>query len=102
VRAKEILLLLALLAGCAAAPTWQPPTEEQMAAVKEGMSRAEVEKALGGAPDGGTERNRAGETVSAWRLQGAAAKGDTIYFQVHYRNGRVTRTTREGLWPQVP
>ena len=99
--AKKILLLLALAAGCATTPDWRPPTDAQMAAVKEGMSRSEVEKLLG-APDGGTER-RASEIVSAWRLQPAAgATADITYFQVHYRNSRVTRTTRARLYEPAP
>jgi hypothetical protein len=98
VKAKKILLLLALAAGCATTPDWRPPTDAQMAAVKEGMSRSEVEKILGREPDGGTER-KGSEIVSAWRLQPAAgATADIVYFQVHYRNSRVTRTTRARLY----
>lgn len=98
-KAKGILLLVALLAACAATPRWL--TEEQMAAVKPGMSRAEVERVLGGPPDGGTER-RSGEEIAAWRMRSDDAPYDAVYFQVHYRVGIVTRTTRALLYEAKP
>jgi hypothetical protein len=90
-----LLLLLLAAAGCGTAPRWQPPTEEQMAAVKAGMSPAEVRAALGGsAPDGGSSTSPQGETVSSWRIVQKGSVLHTAYFNVHYRDGKVVRTSR--------
>lgn len=92
-------LLVALLSGCAAMPSGEPLTEQRVAAVRNGMSTAEVEQLLG-RPDGGTATYASGETVSGWRLPvRGAGIGDgagirDAYFNVHYRDGKVARTSR--------
>ena len=85
------LLALALLAGCATLA--EPPSEARMAGVRNGMSAAEVEQLLG-RPDGGTATYMSGETVSGWRLPLRRAGIAAAYFNVHYRDGRVVRTSR--------
>ena len=63
----RVIVLLALLAGCAAAEVREPVSEAQMARVRNGMERAEVERLLG-VPNGGTATYGSGETVSGWVL----------------------------------
>ena len=89
---RKTLALLVLLGGCAAAPVAEPPREEQMAAVRAGMAPAQVEELLG-RPSGGTATYGSGETVSGWGLprQGVML---ISYFNVHYRDGKVARTSR--------
>lgn len=91
---RALLLLLALLAaGCGTVTRWTPPSDAQMAGVKAGMSPAEVQAALGSAPDGGNATSPQGETVASWRIPQAGVVR-TAYFNVHYRDGRVVRTSR--------
>lgn len=85
------LLALVFLAGCVTAA--QPLSEERMAAVRNGMSPGEVEQLLG-RPDGGTVRYMSGETVSGWRVPLLRGGASAAYFNVHYRDGRVVRTSR--------
>jgi len=88
----RVIVLLALLAGCAAAEVREPVSEAQMARVRNGMERAEVERLLG-APNGGTATYGSGETVSGWVLPVRRAGVRASYFNVHYRDGRVVRTS---------
>ena len=88
----RVVVLLALLVGCTAMEVREPVSEAQMANVRNGMERAEVERLLG-APTGGTETYRSGETVSGWILPVRRAGVRASYFNVHYREGRVVRTS---------
>ena len=89
---RKIVLLLALLAGCAASPYREPPGDAQMAAVRNGMSVAEVEQLLG-PPDGGTSVFGE-ETVTGWRTPVRGHGVRAAYFNVHFRGGKVVRTSR--------
>ena len=92
---RGILALLFLVAaGCGTMPRWQPPSEEQMASVKAGMTPAEVQAALGASADGGSSTSPQGETVSSWRIALRGGSLQTAYFNVHYRDGRAVRTSR--------
>ena len=90
---RFFLLLLVLLAGCTAVPSREPFSDERAAGVRNGMSTAEVEQLLG-RPDGGTVTYGSGETVSGWRVPVRGAGIRAAYFNVHYRDGRVVRTSR--------
>jgi len=70
----------------------EPPSEAQKASVRSGMERAEVERLLG-APNGGTQTYGSGETVSGWLLSGRRPGVRAAYFNVHYREGKVVRTS---------
>lgn len=99
---KSAVLILALLAGCASAtgPAGTPPSEERMAAVRAGMTPAEVEQILG-RPTGGTATYGAGEhseTVSGWSLP-TRGRVRAEYFNVHYLGGKVVRTSRSAEYP---
>ncbi len=89
---RVLVLLLALLAGCTAMEARPPLGEAQMAGVRPGMARAEVERLLG-TPTGGTATYGTGETVSGWILPVRRAGVRTSYFNVHYRDGSVVRTS---------
>jgi hypothetical protein len=93
VRALVLLVFLAA-AGCGTMPRWQPPSEAQMASVKAGMTPAEVQAALGASADGGSSTSPQGETVSSWRIALGGGSLQTAYFNVHYREGKVVRTSR--------
>jgi hypothetical protein len=93
---RRALLILALAASSAVAA----PSEEQMAAVRAGMTPAEVERVLG-QPDGGSStygRGDKAETVTAWRLP-VRGRVSAEYFNVHYRDGKVVRTSRNAEYP---
>ncbi|HZM34546.1 MAG TPA: hypothetical protein VFC18_08615 [Burkholderiales bacterium] len=92
---RTSILLVGLVAGCAAGTFEyrEPPNEAQMAAVKVGMAPAEVAQALGGQPDGGVSTFRSGETVESWMLPVRFGGIRAAYFNVHYRNGKVVRTS---------
>lgn len=96
---KSAVLILALLAGCASAtgPAGTPPSEERMAAVRAGMTPAEVEQILG-RPTGGTATYGGVETVSGWSLP-TRGRVRAEYFNVHYRGGKVVRTSRSAEYP---
>lgn len=96
---RKIVLALALLAGCVAYR--EPPSEAQMAAVRNGMSPAEVEQILG-APDGGTATYASGETVSGWKVPVRFAGIRFAYFNVHYRGSRVVRTSESYDYYSTP
>jgi hypothetical protein len=89
---KKFLLLL-LLVGCGTVQVDEPLSEERLAAVRNGMSAQEVERLLG-QPDGGTATYGSGETVSGWRVPVRGRGVWAAYFNVHYRDGRVVRTSR--------
>jgi hypothetical protein len=87
--------LLASAAGCAAGGTGQhrePPSAAQMASIQPGMERAEVERILG-APTGGVNTFKSGETVVAWLMAGKRPGVLRAYFNVHFRDGKVERTS---------
>jgi len=87
--------LFAAAAGCAAGGAGQhrePPSEAQMASIKAGMEPAEVERILG-APNGGVNTFKSGETVTAWLMAGKRPGVLRAYFNVHYREGKVVRTS---------
>ena len=88
----RVIALLALLVGCTAVEVRQPVSEAQITSVRNGMERAEVERLLG-VPNGGTATYGSGETVSGWILPGRRAGVRAAYFNVHYRDGRVVRTS---------
>ena len=90
---KTAALVLALLPGSALAmgAMVPPPTAEQMAAVRAGMTTAEVEQVLG-KPTGRTETYKH-ETVSGWMLT-PRGRARTDYFNVHYQEGKVARISR--------
>jgi len=93
---RSILLALALpvaLLACAVPTMSKAPSERAMARVQPGMSTAEVEQLLG-RPDGGTATYLSGETVSGWRVPLARGGATAAYFNVHYRDGKVVRTSR--------
>jgi hypothetical protein len=89
---KRYLVLAALIAGCAtAAPQQEPLGDDKKAAVRVGMSVAEVEQLLG--RPGSTENYKSGETVSGWRMPGKRAGVRNAWFNVHYRDGKVVKTS---------
>ena len=93
---KKALLILAL----AASPVLAAPSEDQMAAVRAGMTPAEVQLILG-QPDGGTAtygRGDNAETVTSWLLP-TRGRVRAEYFNVHYRGGKVVRTSRNAEYP---
>jgi len=97
---KRSILILALLAAAATGPAVAQPTEQQMGAVRTGMTPAEVEQVLG-QPTGGSSsygRGDSAETVIAWRLP-TRGRVSAEYFNVHYRGGKVVRTSRSAEYP---
>ena len=93
---RKALLILAL----AASPVLAAPTDEQMASVRAGMTPAEVQQILG-QPDGGTAtygRGDNAETVTSWLLP-TRGRVRAEYFNVHYRGGKVVRTSRNAEYP---
>ncbi|HKX39307.1 MAG TPA: hypothetical protein VJN20_11675 [Burkholderiales bacterium] len=101
---KKSILLAALLAGCAAGTFEyrEPPSEAQMAAIKVGMTSPEVAQALGGPPNGGVSTFRSGETVEGWMLPVRFGGIRAAYFNVHYRDGKVVRTSESYDYLSVP
>ncbi|HZM34545.1 MAG TPA: hypothetical protein VFC18_08610 [Burkholderiales bacterium] len=86
------VVLLGLLPGCGTAPAPQrAPSGEAMASVREGMTMEQVKAALGNPSDVNTYGGGV-ETVWSWRMGGAGASG--VWFNVHFRDERVTRTSR--------
>jgi hypothetical protein len=86
------VFLLASIPGCGTAPPPQrAPSAEAMASVREGMTMEQVEAALGKPTDVDTY-GKGVETVWSWRLAGAGASA--VWFNVHFRDGKVTRTSR--------
>lgn len=84
--------LLAAMAGCGTAPAPQrAPSGESMASVREGMTMEQVEAALGKPTDVDTY-GKGVETVWSWRVGGAGPSA--VWFNVHFRDGKVTRTSR--------
>jgi hypothetical protein len=84
--------LLAAIPGCGTAPAPQrAPGAEAMANVREGMTMEQVEAALGKPSDVDTY-GKGVETVWSWRIGGAGPSA--VWFNVHFRDGKVTRTSR--------
>ena len=76
------------------------PSEEQMGTVRAGMTPAEVQQILG-QPDGGSStygRGDNAETVTSWLLP-TRGRVRAEYFNVHYRGGKVVRTSRNAEYP---
>jgi hypothetical protein len=89
---KKYLVLAALVAGCAAAaPQQEALSDDKKAAVRVGMTVAEVEQLLG--KPGSTETYKSGETVSGWRMPGKRPGVRNAWFNVHYRDGKVVKTS---------
>jgi len=101
---RKLVVLVALLAGCAAVTSQyrEPPSEAQMTAVKVGMTSPEVAQALGGPPNGGVSTFRSGETVEGWMLPVRFGGIRAAYFNVHYRDGKVVRTSESYDYLSVP
>ena len=99
---KKSILLLALLAGCASVQYREPPTDAQRQAVRNGMTAAEVEQALGGPPTGRTESYASGETVAGWKIDTHFQGIRNAYFNVHYRDGAVVRTSESFDYLSMP
>jgi hypothetical protein len=102
-RKATIVLAALLLVGCAAASSQyrEPPTAEQMKAVRNGMTPAEVEQVLG-PPTGRTETYRSGETVTAWRMEARMQGIRNAWFNVHYRDGKVVKTSESFDYLSMP
>ena len=84
--------LITSIPGCSTAPAPQrAPSAEAMASVREGMTMEQVEAALGKPSDVGNY-GKGAEIVWSWRLAGAGAAA--VWFNVHFRDGRVARTSR--------
>jgi hypothetical protein len=99
---RKLILLVALLAGCAAGQYREPPSEAQMTSIKTGMAPPEVAQALGGPPNGGVSKFRSGETVESWLLPVRFGGIREAYFNVHYRDGKVVRTTESYDYLSMP
>lgn len=94
IRFVFLVLFSTVLLGCAApGPLPEPPSAQAMERVQPGMSTAEVEQLLG-RPDGGMATYGAGETVSGWRVPVRGHGIRAAYFNVHFRDGKVVRTSR--------
>ncbi|HZM35297.1 MAG TPA: hypothetical protein VFC18_12495 [Burkholderiales bacterium] len=94
-----VMLALAAWVGAAGQALAQP-SDQQMASVRSGMTPAEVRQILG-EPDGGTAtygRGAQAETVTSWLLP-TRGRVRAEYFNVHYRDGKVVRTSRNAEYP---
>jgi uncharacterized protein YcfL len=101
---KKLLALfvtLLLLAGCGTSQYREPPTEQQKKAVQVGMTPAEVEQVLGPAT-GRTESYRSGETVTGWRMEARMQGIRNAWFNVHYRDGKVVKTSESFDYLSMP
>ncbi|HKX39308.1 MAG TPA: outer membrane protein assembly factor BamE [Burkholderiales bacterium] len=86
------VVLLGTAPACSTAPAPQrAPSAEAMASVREGMTMEQVEAALGKPTDVDTY-GKGAETVWSWRVGGAGPSA--VWFNVHFRDGKVTRTSR--------
>ena len=95
------LLIAVLVAGCAIPQYREPPTNEQKAAVRNGMTPAEVEQVLGPAT-GRTESYRSGETVTGWKMDTYMQGIRNAWFNVHFRDGKVVKTSESFDYLSMP